>query len=860
MKRLFTLLAMAVVIISCTDDGPDDIADQITLTTNELTFTCEESSETISFTSTGTWNVNTSSSLPKWINVSPMRGVAGNGKITITVKAHTDIEKRWVQLEIQTGKAMESIKITQMPENVQDAVNLERQALIDLYKATNGDNWINKTNWCSNKHVSEWYGVVCDKKGQVKEIHLSSNNLVGSIPESIGNFAKLQQLNLSSNQLTGSIPKSIGNLSALRKLNLCINNLTGSIPESIGNMTALELLLIRFNQLTGSIPASVGNLAKLEALHLCQNQLTGEIPKSLGTLPNLTNIQLNYNQLTGEIPASLGNLTNLEWLHLNNNQLIGKIPASIGNLLNLKLKYLWLSSNQLSGKIPESMIQSSWWATGWTSVLFQYGEGFSKEGLIIPAPKFNEMCIDGQNLDYSVYAKNEYTVLYHYIEGCVIARYFTPSLVELYDDYKDKGLEVIAFSRNGTIDSHKRERETYNTKWPYIMLYNNSMSSLPLMVSPEINVVDKNGHIVFNCITDDYNDLDEFLVEKFGEPDNSELYESIDYSQNGVVTTLQTATKGNGIDLVLMGDAYSDRLIVDGTYDKAMRTAMEKFFTEEPYKSYRDHFNVYSVKAVSKNDVYDNNSETIFSGEFGEETHVGGDHQKVIKYGLKAISEERMDEAMLVVMMNSPLYAGTCYMYYPSGVGDYGRGLSISYFPVGVDDSALAQVLNHEANGHGFAKLADEYAYENMGAISSGEVTDAQAMCSYGWWKNVDFTSDITAVHWAKFIADTRYASEKLGAYEGGMTYWTGVWRPTENSIMRYNTGGFNAPSREAIYYRIHKLAYGDDWTYDYETFVEYDAINRETTTRTQSASFPMIYKPSTPPVVINKNWRNELR
>ena len=40
-------------------------------------------------------------------------------------------------------------------------------------------------------------------------------------------------------------------------------------------------------------------------------------------------------------------------------------------------------------------------------------------------------------------------------------------------------------------------------------------------------------------------------------------------------------------------------------------------------------------------------------------------------------------------------------------------------------------------------------------------------------------------------------------------------------------TGKFNAPSREAIYYRIHKLAYGASWKYDYETFVSWDAKNR---------------------------------
>ena len=38
--------------------------------------------------------------------------------------------------------------------------------------------------------------------------------------------------------------------------------------------------------------------------------------------------------------------------------------------------------------------------------------------------------------------------------------------------------------------------------------------------------------------------------------------------------------------------------------------------------------------------------------------------------------------------------------------------------------------------------------------------------------------------------------------------------------------GIFNAPSREAIYKRIHRLAFGKDWQYDYENFVEYDQKN----------------------------------
>ena len=341
--------------------------------------------------------------------------------------------------------------------------------------------------------------------------------------------------------------------------------------------------------------------------------------------------------------------------------------------------------------------------------------------------------------------------------------------------------------------------------------------------------------------------------------DNPDHYITTDYSKDGSIVSLQTATKGEGIDIVLMGDAYSDRQIADGTYEADMENLYNNLFTEEPYKSFKDHFNVHYVNVVSATEgyVYGN---TALDGYFGDGTLVGGNDNAVFNYALKAISEEKMDEALLIVAMNSDNYAGTCYMYYPTyAAGSYGSGVSVAYFPKGGDAETFAQLLHHEACGHGFAKLADEYAYEGMGAVPSYYASDIQMQQDdWGWWKNVDFTSDPYSIRWSHFINDSRYANEGLGAYEGGLTYWSGVWRPTENSIMRYNTGGFNAPSREAIYYRIHKLAYGDSWQYDYEEFVEWDARNRKSEAlAARKAVKPANYKPTHAPIIVNKSWRD---
>ena len=334
--------------------------------------------------------------------------------------------------------------------------------------------------------------------------------------------------------------------------------------------------------------------------------------------------------------------------------------------------------------------------------------------------------------------------------------------------------------------------------------------------------------------------------------------ESTDYSADRKVFTLQKAAGGNGINVVLMGDAFSDRQIADGTYESVMRQAAEAFFSEEPYTSFKDLFNVYYVNAVSKNEGYVAGGETVFSCYFGEGTHVGGADELCMQYAQSVgFTDEQMQDVLIIVMMNSTKYAGTCWMYYNTNcIGDYGRGTSVAYFPIGTSYEDLSAVLHHEAGGHGFAKLADEYAYEYMGTIPDHEILEYQrSREDYGWWKNTDYISDPAQVYWSKFIDDSRYDFENIGVYEGACTYWKGAYRPTESSIMRNNVGGFNAPSREAIYYRIHKLAYGDSWTYDYEGFVSWD-LNRRVRSRSVSVSQKK-YPLAAPPVIINARWEN---
>ncbi|OQX20370.1 MAG: hypothetical protein BWK80_35775, partial [Desulfobacteraceae bacterium IS3] len=233
----------------------------------------------------------------------------------------------------------------------------ERQALIDLYNSTGGADWTNKTGWLGDTGTEcSWYGVTCENN-HVTKIDLSSNNLVGTVPASVGNLTELQLINFYTNKLSGTIPTELGSLTKLQEIYFSTNNLSGTVPSQLGSLTNLKYLSLYSNQLTGSIPPELGNLTNLQSLYLSGNQLTGSIPTQLGKLTNLLELSLSTNQLTGDIPVELGNLTELRKLRLQTNQLSGGIPSELGSLTNLT--HLYLNENQLTGNIPPELANLS---------------------------------------------------------------------------------------------------------------------------------------------------------------------------------------------------------------------------------------------------------------------------------------------------------------------------------------------------------------------------------------------------------------------------------------------------------------------------------------------------------------------
>ncbi|CAN1270596.1 Probable LRR receptor-like serine/threonine-protein kinase At3g47570 [Linum perenne] len=190
---------------------------------------------------------------------------------------------------------------------------------------------------------------------QLQGIGVGSNNLGGSLPNSIGNLSvHVNRLEFDYNQVKGTIPDGMENLVNLIRVDLSGNLLTGKIPDYVGKLQSLQGLLLSGNKLSGQIPSSFGNLSMLNRLNISNNRLEGVIPSSLGRCRQLNLLDVSANKLRGEIPKQVFTLSSLSnGLYLSGNSLEGQLPDEIGNLINVAV--LDLSDNSLTGGIPSTI-------------------------------------------------------------------------------------------------------------------------------------------------------------------------------------------------------------------------------------------------------------------------------------------------------------------------------------------------------------------------------------------------------------------------------------------------------------------------------------------------------------------------
>ncbi|WP_418536920.1 M64 family metallopeptidase [Odoribacter laneus] len=307
--------------------------------------------------------------------------------------------------------------------------------------------------------------------------------------------------------------------------------------------------------------------------------------------------------------------------------------------------------------------------------------------------------------------------------------------------------------------------------------------------------------------------LNRFFWDIFGES----TYESVDYRMDKQYETLQRASKGRGIDIVLLGDAFTDIDIATGHYRNVMEYAMESFFSIEPTKTYRDYFNVHMVYAVSRRaHIGDDASQTAL-GTVLDKTNGISNRLNLIPDYVYTVVPRGVIPYPSIIMNNSNV--GLTFL---KGTGVIEPNYSFSGYPIGSRERLKSLIL-HESVGHGFGLLADEYVdylSDDWQDIPDNEKNRLKLDHEQGLSLNVSLTNDPTKVYWSHLIGHPRYSY--VGIYEGGHYYANGVWRSEYESVIRSSDClYFNAICRELLVKRILELS---DEVYSFEKFLQTDS------------------------------------
>lgn len=340
---------------------------------------------------------------------------------------------------------------------------------------------------------------------------------------------------------------------------------------------------------------------------------------------------------------------------------------------------------------------------------------------------------------------------------------------------------------------------------------------------------DREGFVVFqlNRTDEDGNPITcTFQVQQF------------DYEiDEDATVTFQTATKGQrgGIDILFVGDGYDAEDIARGTYRSQMEQEMEYFFGVEPYKTYRNYFNVHAAMAMSYEsgvvDSPDKWRNTKFDITYGAGFSTAGDIARLsVDFDLIAgyvlsditacpITDSNFGRSLVICVPHSDAYEGLTCMY--------GNGAAIAVCPHSTWDYPhdARGIIQHEAGGHGWGKFDDEYIYhraliQTCPCLCCGHEDDVKAMHAMGWGRNLSLDGKYKNVPWTHLIFDPRYG-DIVDIYEGGHMHSNGIYRSEINSCMNNNVPYFSTWSRQLI---VERILWAAGETFDFETFVSKDS------------------------------------
>ncbi|MGH2711812.1 MAG: M64 family metallopeptidase [Actinomycetota bacterium] len=266
----------------------------------------------------------------------------------------------------------------------------------------------------------------------------------------------------------------------------------------------------------------------------------------------------------------------------------------------------------------------------------------------------------------------------------------------------------------------------------------------------------------------------------------------------GVTPLHVTGPSENRFDIVIIGDGYTQSEL--SLFHQHAAEKWETIRATEPFTTYASYFNVWTVDVASNQSGVDNDplpgtmKDTALDMQFwcsGTERLLCMNNTKAQQFAQLAPQADQV-----VGLANSTKYGGAGGSYATSSGGNMKAG----------------QITVHEL-GHSIGGLADEYIYYYRAGLDEDAEDDVQIPVPYlmyvGSVQGEPTGYNITAsqaaamqaskIKWWRWIGETSPGLGLVGTYEGGGYYRYGMYRPTDESLMRYLGRPFNLPSREKM-------------------------------------------------------------
>lgn len=229
----------------------------------------------------------------------------------------------------------------------------------------------------------------------------------------------------------------------------------------------------------------------------------------------------------------------------------------------------------------------------------------------------------------------------------------------------------------------------------------------------------------------------------------------------------------NAVDIVLLPDGYTEQEM--GKFVKDCQFFVKSLFSYAPYNLYQDRFNVRAVMVPSQDSditmpgdgLYRNTALSCSFWTFDSERYCMTYDNETMKTLAGQVPYDQ-----IYILANTKKYGG--------------GGIFNSYCVSTTGNSYSSDVIIHEF-GHGFAGLADEYAYDG---------TDNYSLEVEPWEPNITTLVDFEA-KWKDMIGkktpvptpvEKKY-DKTVGVYEGAGYQLEGIYRPMIDCLMNTFNG-----------------------------------------------------------------------